>query len=84
MKRTFTKYPSNYVKASTLLLEMTQEDADDARKMLSSMDNDRLLRYFTRYAVKCEGAQITAPDTRTGDLFALAEEELRSRLGLSN
>lgn len=84
MARKFTKYPSNYVKASTTLFNMTPGEADDARKILSNMDNDELLRYFTKYAVTCNGTQITAPDKRTGDIFALAEEELRNRLGLSN
>lgn len=84
MGRKFTKYPSNYVKASTTLFDMTSEEADDARKILSNMSNDELLRYFTRCAVICNGRQIEAPDKRTGDIFALAEEELRNRLGLSN
>lgn len=71
-----------YVRA--FISNMTSDELDAAKHTLSAMSNDELLRYYTKYAVKCGGSPIECPDSHIGDLFTIAEEELRSRLGLSD
>jgi hypothetical protein len=71
-----------FVRAS--ISNMTSDELEAAKHILSAMSNDELLHYYTKYAVKCGGAPIECPDSNIGDLFTIAEEELRSRLGLSN
>ena len=75
---------NSYVKSSNIpwINILTPTEVEDISNKFHNMDNEELLNYFTKYAIKCNGFQIEAPDERTGDIFGLVENELRSRLGI--
>jgi len=82
MKRTFTKYPNNYIKASYSSTEpLSPEEREDKIKIIQGLSGLDLLSHFKKYLLMCEGSAITAPNHELGDILDLLEEEILRRLG---